>query len=164
MKNKNTKLYNVIFPLWMLLIFPQTWLIAGPANFVIDFAVVYFTMKKLGIEQPKEKTKKVILKVWLRGFAGDIAGGAFMFISSMSSNMWWYQHVGRYVYNPFENIYALAWTCICVALSAAIIYYLNKSYCLKGLELEEKHIKKIALALAVITAPYLFLLPTSWFY
>lgn len=164
MKNNSTRLYNVIFPLWMMFIFPQTWLIVGPTNFAIDFAVVYFTMKKLDIEQPKEKTKKAIIKVWLCGFAADIAGGALMFMSSMASNRWWFDHIGRYVYNPFESIYALVWTCACVAVSAVVIYYLNKCWCLKGLNLEESHIKKIAMALAVITAPYLFLLPTSWFY
>ena len=163
MKNNNTRLYNVIFPLWMLFIFPQTWLIAGPANFVIDFAVVYFMMKKLGTDQPKEKTKKVILKVWLCGFAGDIAGGSFMFISTITSNRWWYEHIGRYVYNPFRSIYALMWTCACVAFSAAIIYWLNKDYCLSQLEIEDIQRKKIALALAVFTAPYLFLVPTSFY-
>lgn len=165
MKNSSIKLYNVIFPIWMLLIFPQTWLVVAPVNFIIDFAVVFFMMKKLGIQQPKEKAKKVILKVWLCGFIGDLFGGAFMFISSFfSANNWWYQNVARHVYNPFRSIYAFLWTSACVLVSTAAIYYLNKCYCLTELNLEEKHTNKIAMALAVITAPYLFLLPTSWFY
>lgn len=164
MKNSSIKLYNVIFPIWMLLIFPQTWLVVAPVNFIIDFAVVFFMMKKLGIQQPKEKTKKVILKVWLCGFIGDLVGGAFMFISSFFSiNNWWYQNVARHVYNPFQSIYAFLWTSACVLVSAAAIYYLNRIYCFKATDFEETHIKKISLALAVITAPYLFLLPTSWF-
>lgn len=165
MKKQNIKLYNVIFPLWALMIFPQAWLIAAPANFVIDFAVVYFMMKKLGIDAPKDKTKKVILKVWLRGFAGDFAGGIFMFASSFfSSNRWWYQNIARHVYNPFRNIYVFLWTGACVLLSAVAIYCLNKIYCFNQSDFEEMHIKKISLALAIITAPYLFLLPTVWFY
>jgi len=164
MKNSSIKLYNVIFPIWMLLIFPQTWLVVAPVNFIIDFTVVFFMMKKLGIQQPKEKTKKVILKVWLCGFIGDLVGGALMFISSFfSTSNWWYQNVARHVYNPFQSIYAFLWTSACVLVSAAAIYYLNRIYCFKSTDFEETHIKKISLALAVITAPYLFLLPTSWF-
>ena len=128
------------------------------------FCSCLFYDEKLGIQQPKEKTKKVILKVRLCGFIGDLVGGAFMFISSFFSiNNWWYQNVARHVYNPFRSIYAFLWTSACVLVSAAAIYYLNRIYCFKATYFEETHIKKISLALAVITAPYLFLLPTSWF-
>lgn len=165
MKNKETRLYNVIFPLWMLLIFPQTWLVAAPANFIIDFAVLYFTMKKLGVEQPKEKTKKVIIKVWLCGFAADIVGGLLMFLSgSGTGNTQFYKMVSRAMYNPFKNIYAFGWTTMCVAIAAVIIYLLNFHFCLDKRQLEKAHTKKVSVAMAVITAPYLFLLPTTWFY
>jgi len=38
-KKKDIKLYNILFPLWMLLLFPQAWLIVLPGNFIIDSLV-----------------------------------------------------------------------------------------------------------------------------
>ena len=45
MTNKPVKLYNAIFPIWILIIFPTTWLIVLPANFVIDLLVMLITLK-----------------------------------------------------------------------------------------------------------------------
>ena len=36
---RGTKLYNLILPLWLLWIFPQTWLVVLPANFIVDLLV-----------------------------------------------------------------------------------------------------------------------------
>ena len=44
MTNKPVKLYNAIFPIWILIIFPTTWLIVLPANFVIDLLVMLITL------------------------------------------------------------------------------------------------------------------------
>lgn len=37
---KQVKLYNVIFPIWLLLIFPPVALIALAGNFIIDSLVI----------------------------------------------------------------------------------------------------------------------------
>ena len=36
MKNTDVRLYNVLFPVWLLWFFPVTWIVVLPANFVID--------------------------------------------------------------------------------------------------------------------------------
>ena len=35
MKPKDVRLYNVLFPFWMLMLFPTVWLIVLPGNFLI---------------------------------------------------------------------------------------------------------------------------------
>ncbi len=44
MKNKDIKLYNVIFPFWMILLFPSVWFIVLPGNFIIDSLVLLISM------------------------------------------------------------------------------------------------------------------------
>ena len=63
MKKKSIKLYNVIFPIWLLWLIPMTWVIVLPANFLIDLLVVVLTMKYLKVKEIKLNAKSVILKV-----------------------------------------------------------------------------------------------------
>ena len=65
MKNKNSvKLYNVLFPFWMLLLFPQMWLVILPGNFIIDSLVLIIGMSALKIADKKQWYKKHILKIF----------------------------------------------------------------------------------------------------
>ena len=52
---------------------------------------------------------------------------------------------------------------IFILLSAILIYICNIMFCLNKLTLEMQKKKKLALFLAVFTAPYLFYLPVEWF-
>lgn len=169
---KGVKLYNVIFPLWLLWLIPITWLVVLPANFLIDLAVVVLTLKFLQVPDIKKITKKVILKVWALGFIADFIGTAAMFMANIiefdyQTNLgkWWYENITNAVYyNPFDNIYALIWVTVCVVLTAYCIYFLNYKISLRKTELNHDLRKKLALSLAIFTASYLFYLPTAWFF
>ena len=50
------------------------------------------------------------------------------------------------------------------ALTAGLIYLVNLKLSFKKLEASVEQKKKMALYMAVWTAPYLFYLPTIWFY
>ena len=45
---RGTKLYNLILPLWLLWIFPQTWLVVLPANFIVDLLVSALALRFAG--------------------------------------------------------------------------------------------------------------------
>lgn len=169
--DKNTKLYNVIFPFWLLIIFPITWIIVLPANFIIDLLVVLFTLRFLKVENRKSIIKKVILKVWIMGFVADIIGSILMFFftcietNNEAFNRWWYENIQNSVcYNPFENIFAFLVVTIFVAFVGFLIYLINVRWCLKKVDLTAEQKKRVALNLALFTAPYLYYLPTMWFY
>ena len=160
MGKRNTKLYNVIFPIWLLIIVPPMWALILPINYAVDFAVLFYTFRHLNIENPKDKAKKVIIKVWLCGFVADFMGAMLMMVSnSAAGNTRFHKMVGRAMYNPFKNIYAFGWVAMCVVVTAVLIYLLNYNYCLYNLKLEKIYIRKIALSMAVFTAPYLFFIP-----
>lgn len=172
MKNNEIRLYNVIFPIWMLWIIPPTWLVILPANLLIDFLVLYFTMKHLGLAEPKLNAKSVLFKSWICGFAADIIGTIGMFFAlyvdfSDGSDMeyWWSENMVRAVGgNPFSSIFGFLWVTICVLIACVMIFLLNYKWCLRKLDIDKIQRKKIALSMAVFTAPVLFYLPTEWLY
>jgi hypothetical protein len=171
MKKSNIKLYNVIFPIWLLWLFPITWIVILPANFVIDLLVVIVTLKFLKAENIKAIVKSIILKVWIFGFIADFIGTALMLLSSFISfdyntpfGQWWYDNITDAVcYNPYKSIYAVVWVTACAAITAMAIYLFNYKLVLKKTGLEESQKKKLALSLAIFTAPYTFFIPTAWF-
>ena len=108
---KEIKLYNVIFPVWFLLIFPPTWLIVIPLNLIIDSIVVYICMKKNNVNDIMEKLKKIIFKVVCFGFLADIIGGVFMYALGfleifVEDSKWLVDNlINPIMYNPFSSIY-----------------------------------------------------------
>ena len=58
--------------------------------------------------------------------------------------------------SPFESIYSVLWMLIAIAISAVLIYNFNLKICLKNSDLDDNIKRKLALWLAIITAPYFF--------
>ena len=164
-KSKEIKFYNVMFPMWLLFIFPITWLFVIPANFIIDSLVLLLGMYILRIKEKLELYKKTILWIFLFGFVADILGGIVLLITQfVESDGFFYEYLTAPIaQNPFDNIYALLYTCGAVLISAVLIYVFNRFISFR--KVYSKKIKRIlSLLLAVITAPYLFLVPTSSLY
>lgn len=70
----SNRLYNLIFPIWMLLLFPMSWLFILPANFIIDSLVLLISLYLLKQSTIKIVYKQVILKIWGFGFLPDLIG------------------------------------------------------------------------------------------
>jgi len=168
---KPKRLYNIIFPIWILFLFPQFWFLAIPLNYGIDLLVTGFSLKKQQITPRKPILKKVILRVWIAGFLADGIGGLLLFsvnflpVSSTTAfGRFWYD---RFIYgvmmDPFSSFFALAWVLLCTAVSGWFIYLFNSRWSFETSGLSKEVIRKTAKMLAVCTAPYLFLLPTVWF-
>lgn len=173
MRNKSSiKFYNLIFPIWLIWLFPLTWIIILPGNFIIDSLVLLITLKVPNINEKKNIYKKTILKVWGYGFLADLIGTIIMIIPGTIENFlsgatkeWWYKNLTMPVsYSPFDNIYSVLWILIATIITSFFIYLFNYKSSFKQLTIEEKSKKKLAISLAIFTAPYLFFLPTMWFY
>lgn len=169
---RDEKLYNVLFPLWFLLLVPISWLIVIPANFVIDLLALLLAMKLLRMPDIGKNLKSAVLKSWIAGFAADLVGGGAMFLSVLAGEFlpgpvrsWVYHNITEAVMvNPFSSVGGFLWTAVCVALAGGIIYLLNLKFCLKKTTLSLAQKRKLALAMALVTAPYLFFLPTTLLY
>ncbi|MBR2934681.1 MAG: hypothetical protein IKB79_03780 [Oscillospiraceae bacterium] len=160
---KKTRLYNVIFPIWMLFLFPQVWLIALPGNLLIDCAVVLFTLMALKHTQKKAVLKQVGWKIWFLGFAADFVGVAVLFpamflTSAVSKDV--RPLIEPVMYNCWKSPLAFLWTAAAVALSGVCIYFFDRRAMRSCEYLTDRERHLTALSLAIITAPWMFFIPT----
>lgn len=149
-RNKGeVRLYNALFPFWMLLLFPQTWLIVLPGNFIIDSAVFLVSLLLLKIPEKKQWYKTYIFPIYAFGMLSDIVGAAYMFLLVSLFD------VGRMGDEPYLTIPALL-------ISAVFIFMLN--YRITFRKIDKKQRLTLSLIFAIVTAPYTFLIPTNWLY
>ena len=168
--NRNdVRLYNILLPIWLLIFFPSwLWLILIPANYLIDRIVLRWS---LGDMTDKGLfCRKHTWKICLAGFLSDFAGallmlGIMMLFSGIDGDgSSFLEKAGEgIVVDPFSNILSLIIVAAAIILSGICIYCLDKSI-LKKAGLEPEQIKRSAVRLAIITAPYVYLLPSKWFY
>ncbi len=145
---KDIKLYNVLFPLWMLLLFPVTWLVVLPGNFIIDSLVLLISMYVFKICEKKEFYKKSILKVFLIGIFSDVIGSLYMLINV-------FLEVG----NMADEWYI---TVPGIIISAVLIFVLNYHITFRNTDKRTRLL--LSLIFAIVTAPYTFLVPSRWLY
>lgn len=159
---KSTRLYNVIFPIWLLLLFPQVWLIAVPGNLAVDCLVLLVTLAALKHPGKKAVLKRLWWKFWLLGFAADAIGLVWMFLGwvlCLPFGDVWEDTVGHIAHNAFAHPAAFLWTLAGTAIAGACIYFFDKK-AMSKCDLptgRERHV--IALAMAIVTAPWLFFVP-----
>lgn len=146
---KEIRLYNVLFPFWMLLLFPVVWAIVIPGNFVVDSAVLIVSMICFKTESKKEFYKKNILKIFVFGMISDIVGASYMLVMMLVFE------VGRMGDELYLTLPGLL-------ISAVCIFVLN--YFLTFRKYDKSTRLRYALVFAIVTAPYTFLVPSSWLY
>lgn len=145
---KNVRLNNVLFPFWMLMLFPVMWIIVLPGNFLIDSIVLLISMKILKISEKKKVYKRSILKIFFIGIVSDIVGSAHMLALIL-------MEIG----SMGDEIYI---TLPAVFISAILIFVLN--YYVTFKKFEKKTRLWMALIFALVTAPYTFMVPSSLLY
>ena len=148
-KKNDVKLYNVLFPFWMILLFPQIWLIVLPGNFIIDSIVLIISMTLLKIANKKQWYKRHIIKIYLFGMLSDIIGAGYMLLLMTVFD------VGR----MGDELYL---TAPALVISSVLIFILNYFITFKK---SDKLLRlKLSIIFALVTAPYTFLIPSSWLY
>ena len=73
-----TRLYNVFFPLWILLFFPVTWLWSCRSTGCLTAWSFWLRLRQCGLRKKKELYVKSIFRVWVFGFLADLAGAGAM--------------------------------------------------------------------------------------
>ena len=168
MKSDN-KVYNILMPIWLLLFFPSwLWLLLVPANYLIDRIVLRWSLGDM--PEKGQFCRSHNWKICLAGFASDFAGAFIMYLISIILVGWggdgtsFFEKAGdAMMFNPFKNVLAVLIVAIAIAFSAGCIYKLdNRILVNAGLDVDQA--KKSAIRLAIITAPYVYLIPSEWFY
>lgn len=146
---KDVRLYNVLFPVWMLLTLPTIWYIVIPGNFLIDSLVLFLLMKVMKLEEKWEFYREHIIPVFLLGFLADILASLPMWLGV------YLELGGIYGDSPLLTIPG-------VILAGLLIYVFD--YYISFRKLDRPLRRKLALIFAVVTAPYTYLIPSKWIY
>ena len=167
---KDLRLYNVIFPIWILWALPPFIIVCGVGNLIVDAAVILITARFLKIKV----TALCIFKAWGLGFAADFIGAGFLYAISSLLYFLGTDYKGlAYLndsirisvdYDPFANFYALLITIAAIAISGICIYFFNKKIGFKKTEITEGQKTVVSLTMAIVTSPYMFLIPGKLFF
>ena len=154
-------------PFWAFWVLPIFWPFVIPIVTVFYSIVLYLIMLYLKIDKPLKKLRETIIKVTFWGFLCDliifviillIAFVGAKTINPTSNFYYWFEKIyfNDLEKNQLGNIFAFLTIFIPMVLSRVINYKLNKRYTFSKLDIEEENKKKLALAIAIFTAPYLF--------
>jgi hypothetical protein len=153
MMKKTVKLYNVMMPIWLMLLFPTyLWLLILPVNFLIDSLVVAITTRVRRIEPTRRVWQASILLVWIFGFISDFIGAGLTLLMELL--------FGSYL--NLDTIHFPGLTLISipgVLLAGVLIYVFNRYVSFRRSGLKTEDVKALALTLAIATAPYTMLIP-----
>lgn len=159
---KQTRVYNLLFPIWLIWLFPQVLVFVIPGNLLIDCAVLFLALLALKHPQKGAVIKKLWWKFWLLGFAADGVGVAWMFLGwllAIPFEDFWDDTLRYIMHNPFGHPLAFLWTLAGVALAGVCIYFFDRRAMRSCGLLSEREKRVTALALAIVTAPWLFFIP-----
>lgn len=163
------RLYNIIFPVWLMIFFPPVILVTLVGNWIFDSIVLigcYFLFKP-----DKESNwllfyKKNIVKVWLFGLLADFIGAVILFACvglqeflGLSNEV-----INGISYDPFSNFLAITLILICMLISGVLILLFNHNYTFARTIKDELTRWKVAALIAITTLPWTFLLPTKLFF
>lgn len=154
---KEIRLYNIIFPMWGLYfygaLFPVLYLLLLPANFLVDSVVLLLLFALLRLPQKKDRYQKLILKTWLFGFLADILASAVLVGISTFADLPFNPYL------PISSVPAFLFATTGVVLGGLLIYAFQRRFVLRKIDLPPQQKHKIALGMAILTAPYLMYLP-----
>lgn len=143
---KEVRLYNALFPLWMLMAFPIAWIAVIPANFVIDSLVLILLLFACRIEEKRRFYIGHILPVFFFGFLADMIASAGMLLAALLG-------VGRMGDEWYLTVPGLL-------AAAGLIFVFDYFICFRHADRPRRRV--MAVTFAIATAPYTFLIPTTW--
>ena len=162
------RFYNLIFPIWIIWLFPPIILFCGVGNFLIDAVAILIGMKCLNIIRPAwKKSLHIILSAWLCGFAADFVGALYLLAVNILIRKLpfdTYSVTSAIEYNPFGNPVAFLVVLSAMAVAGFCIYHFDRRAAFQDLEANDAQRHKLSLVMAIATAPYLFFLPMTLFY
>ena len=153
---------NIIFPAFMLyygaLLFPMLIAVLAPLNFIADTLMLFLLYFLLKLPDKKRLYRSMIVKTWGLGFLADFVASFIM--TCIGSGL------GRvipsfriYSNTPWKEPNLFLFITAGIALAGALIYVFQRKIVLKGLALEEGQKHRLALGMAILTAPYMMYLP-----
>ena len=158
-RDGSKKVFNMGFHPSMLYIFPSAWIFSLPFNFLVDSIVLLIGFKIFGKEKVWFNWRKAILKSWIFGYISDVLASVLVLAAEYIAGAAFHTSV---LMNPFGSVFAFVSVLISVAVAGVLIFVFNYKIALSKTELDKPARKKVALLMAIVTAPYLFFMPVRF--
>ena len=160
----NQRFYSLIFPVWVLFLFPGAWFALLPLNLLIDGCLLFVTLRLAGVERIRQTFLKNLLKVWIFGLVSSCVGFMCEMIPFAFRGSERAAEISFALsQNPFSDVYAVLLSILAIIVSAAVCFVLNFKLTFPKSDYEKKARLFSSLAFSVITAPYTLLIPTILF-
>lgn len=157
-KQTGIRFYNVIFPVFMIMVLsPMMWLIMIAGNLLIDSLVLWIICRVLHRPSFTQLWKRSIFKVVCFGFLADLLGCALGMFLVMILPVW--MNIQDLIPATSETMMALP----SVILGGLFVFLLDWKFAFGKTGLNKDERKKAALMLGILTAPYVALIPVAWF-
>ena len=143
MKINQTKLYNVVFPIWFIWVYPQTWIYIILGNFLIDSVIYVISMNILKMENKMDLYKGNIFAIFMFGLLSDFFGSMFILLLNACG-----LGVGSDDY---------LYISIAVLISAVLIFVFNYFCTFRDLNKRDRLV--LSLIFSILTPPYTFFFP-----
>lgn len=174
-KEKYVTLYNMLFPIWILVWLPTPlWLLIIPGNYLIDRLVFTINARKQKPELEKKFFRKHTWKLFLFGFLADFIGSILLLIplfipvpdgvAKHYNQTFFGKFMNALQFNAFSNFGAFLYTLFAIAVAGLLIYVFDRGVLMRTKEFTAEQAKRIAFWMAVITAPYLYLVPGQLYF
>lgn len=170
---KNARLYSIYFPFYALLVLDYRWLLLMlPINLAVTALVLFLTLK-LSKADVKHTLKRALVPAFGAGLLADVCGVAFRFLPLLLellfrglgmtgiSNFFGKYLSDMVIYNIYmgQVLPKLVWTVLSIVVSAVFLYVFNYRVTLKKTVTEAQLRRRMALVLALATAPWGFMCP-----
>lgn len=155
MKTHSVKLYNLIFPVYMvMLVSPVLWVFLIVGNGVVDSVVLLACLTLLKCREPKHIWKKSIFRIVCFGFLSDLLGSLVNTLAAFWNLFPWFSSLNPYMW-PECAMAALP----AIVIAGLLIYLFNSRFSFRKTSLSKKEIRIVSLALAIVTAPWVMMVP-----
>lgn len=160
------KYYSLVFPFGLIILIPRTLLLFVIISFILVSLAYLIGYKLIKKDNFISSYKENILKIFIIGLIVDIAGFLDLSLPRLLSGNEFINNnlVLPILYNPFSNVISLIYISIIIILSGYLIYLANKMFVFEKLNFDKKESNTLAIIIALLTAPYLMLIPTTLFY
>lgn len=160
---RDVVIHNFIFPTSMLYFIlvasPPALVFVLAANFIVDSLMLFLMFFLLKLPEKKTLYKKAAVHTWLYGFAADFIASFGIFAAHFALDERFGLHLDLYHVAPWKNPSGFLFVTTGIILAGILIYVFQRRWVLKGIKLEKQQRHRLALGMAILTAPYLMYLP-----
>lgn len=168
---KPVVLYSTLLvPIWLMILWPGTWLVVLPVSFAVNTVLLLLAGKIMKITPLSGFYAKHVVQAWMVSFLSYIVGGLLLFnLTHMETPLLdyltWLESIGTIgLISPYTAPVSVVFILICLVISILLNFFLNRYGTFKKLESTKQRKNLLSLAFALITAPYLMAAPAGWFF